>query len=111
MSYEFPDGFVQVLNLKTGMVHLSNGAGVACNAWRPGTPEAPSKNAEWAKSSSQRDSQVNPYEFCLNCHSSKALTKLGGGKLKVAGKALSDDESSSSESGSGESSDSSSSSS
>ena len=46
VNYEFPDGAVQVLNLKIGMVHLSNGSGVACNAWLPGTPEAPSKNAE-----------------------------------------------------------------
>ena len=74
---KFPDGAVQALNPKTVMVHLSNGVGVACNAGRPGTTEAPSKSAEWAKSSSQWDSQANPYEFCLNCRSATALTKLG----------------------------------
>ena len=99
LEYSVPYGVVQVLNLKTGVVHLSSGAGVACNAWKAGSSTVPHKNSEWAKSSSRWSNQKNPYAFCVGCHCQRSLTKLGG-KVVVAGSVLSDEGSSSSESGS-----------
>jgi hypothetical protein len=102
-KYSLPEHIIQVFNTKTSTVHLSEGDGTACRAWRCGSPDDPVKTAEFATSSSRWTSD-NPVNFCLSCHSVKVVSRLGGA-LIVHGEALEPSESSASESSSSSSSD------
>jgi hypothetical protein len=76
-KYKLPEHTVQVLNTRTATVHLSDGEGTWCNAWRCGSREDPVPTAEFALDSSRWDCN-NPVAFCINCHSLKTVIKMGG---------------------------------
>jgi hypothetical protein len=76
-KYRLPEHVVQVLNTKTSTVHLSEGEGTWCKAWRCGSRDDPAATAEFALNSG-RWSDQNPVAFCLNCHSIKTVSRFGG---------------------------------
>ena len=97
-KFDLPCGVVQVLNTKTGMVHLSlNASGTFCNSWVCGSRDLPSMAAELAETSTRWLPGTSAHRFCLGCHSSKTLSK-NGGALLLEGQVLEASSSSESES-------------
>ena len=99
-KYVLPEAIVQVLNTKTLLVHLYNGAkqAVACSAWSCGTPGKPGPNAEFAGSAARWKTE-HAVRFCINCHSVKAIQRMDG-QVVVDNQPLAFSESSFSESSS-----------
>ena len=100
-EYKLPEHVVQVLNSRTATVHLSEGDGCWCNAWKCGSRESPASTAEFAVTS-RRWSHLNKVAFCRNCHSIKTVLRMGGVLLEF-GQPVEASSSSSSESSSDDS--------
>ena len=75
--YKWPEHVVQVLKSRTATVHLSEGEGTWCRAWKCGLPASPASTAGFAVSAS-RWSHENKVAFRLNCHSLKTVSRMGG---------------------------------
>ena len=95
-TYRLPEHVVQVLNTRTATVHLSEGEGTWCRAWRCGKATQPAATAEFAQTAS-RWSSLNQVAFCINCHSVKTVVRMGGA-LVCQGEPVEPSDSSSSES-------------
>mgnify|MGYP003340974915 CR=1 FL=1 len=102
-EYRLPEHVVQVLNSRTATVHLSEGDGCWCKAWKCGSRELPASTAAFA-TSSRRWSHLNKVAFCRNCHAIKTVLRMAG--VLENGQPVEPSSSSSSESSSGDSSDS-----
>ena len=76
-KYKLPEHTVQVLNTRTATVHLSEGEGTWCRAWRCGSASSPASTAEFAVNA-ERWLHQNKVAFCLNCHSLKTVSRMGG---------------------------------
>ena len=103
-EYKLPEHTVQVLNTRTATVHLSEGEGCWCRAWRCGSISEPAVTAELANNS-RRWSHLNKVAFCRTCHSIKTVLRMGGAMVEN-GQPVDPSSSSSSEASSGSSTDS-----
>ena len=82
LDFSLPNDIFQVVNRKTGCVHLVKVfPNAICNSWRCGSFETPVSNAEFAESNTLHNGATSPFAFCRVCFTEKAFTRNGASRI------------------------------
>ena len=75
-QFTIPVQLIQVINLKTNVVHLiADGTSTVCSAWKCGAPDVYSRVAFFASSSTHWTSS-DSVGFCSMCYSSRTMVRF-----------------------------------